>query len=258
MSGLIAPSAQPIQARRYRFSRINHQRRYHHWTYRKHVNYRISRSRFHIRRWTTHIATAVNSSASAKTSSLARLNYEGSPILILDHDQPQFSRQTLSLHHGAWQHYGQLDHENRVTAANAMLNKRLMPRREREPLHVDPTGWHNKRISCGWLFNRSHLIGYQFTGKNNNLRNLMTGTRQLNDPDMSQYENQVAYYLRDTSNHYVRYRITPIFRANELLARGVHMEAESIGDNSIRLNVYIFNVEPGVTLNYKNGNSTVH
>lgn len=90
--------------------------------------------------------TAVNSSASAKASRLARLNYQGSPILILDHDQPQFSKQTLSLHHGAWQHYGQLDRENRVTAANAMLNERLMPHREREPLYVDPTGWHNKRI----------------------------------------------------------------------------------------------------------------
>lgn len=86
----------------------------------------------------------------------------------------------------------------------------------------------------------------------------MTGTRQLNDPDMSQYENQVGYYLRGASSHYVRYRITPIFRGNELLARGVHMEAESIGDNSIRLNVYIFNVEPGITLNYNNGKSTVH
>ena len=132
-----------------------------------------------------------------------------------------------------------------------------MPRSEREPLYVNPTGWHNKRISSGWLYNRCHLIGYQLTGQNNNLKNLITGTRQLNDPDMLKYENRVADYIKASGNHYIRYRVTPIWRGNELLARGVQMEAQSIGDNSVRFNVYIFNVQPGVALNYKDGTSRV-
>ncbi|WP_173003336.1 DNA/RNA non-specific endonuclease, partial [Lactobacillus helveticus] len=66
-----------------------------------------------------------------------------------------------------WQKYSNLDYLNRAHAANALLNKRLMPKSEREPLYVNPTGWHNKRISDGWLYNRCHLIGYQLTGQNN-------------------------------------------------------------------------------------------
>ena len=132
-----------------------------------------------------------------------------------------------------------------------------MPTAAREPLYVNPTGWHNKRISRGWLYNRCHLIGYQLTGQNNNLKNLITGTRQLNDPDMLKYENKVADYIKASGKHYIRYRVTPIWRRNELLARGVQMEAQSIGDNSVHFNVFIFNVEPGVKLNYKTGTSKV-
>ena len=128
---------------------------------------------------------------------------------------------------------------------------------ERGPLYVNPTGWHNKRIASGWLYNRCHLIGYQLTGQNNNLKNLITGTRQLNDPDMLKYENRVADYIKASGKHYIRYRVTPIWRGNELLARGVQMEAQSIGDNSVHFNVFIFNVQPGVKLNYKDGTSRV-
>lgn len=199
-------------------------------------------------------AHAVESVSAAK---LATLTYTGKDIIIVNNNDPSFSKTDLSTADGAWQRYGNLDGLNRVTTANALLNKSLMPNSPREPLHVDPTGWHNKRIAGGWLYNRCHLIGFQLTGQNNNLKNLMTGTRQLNDPDMLRYEDEVAEYLKESGNNYVRYRVTPVFRGDELLARGVEMEGQSVGSNTVHFNVYIFNVENGVRLNYATGTSQI-
>lgn len=199
-------------------------------------------------------STAVESTSAAKLSSL---NYSGVNIITVNNNEPDFSKSDLSTDNGAWQQYGNLDNLNRVTAANALLNKSLMPTAKREALHVDPTGWHNKRITSGWLYNRCHLIGYQLTGQNNNIKNLMTGTAQLNDPDMLRYEDQVANYIKESSSNYVRYRVTPIFRGNELLARGVQMEAQSVNSDAVQFNVYIFNVQEGMDLNYSDGTSKV-
>ena len=192
---------------------------------------------------------------SVSAAKLASLNYSGKDIITVNNNEPSFSKSDLSTNQGAWQRYGELDNKNRVTAANALLNQKLMPKAQREPLHVNPTGWHNKRVAGGWLYNRCHLIGYQLTGQNNNLKNLMTGTRQLNDPDMLRYEDQVANYLKETPHNYVRFRVTPIFRGQELLARGVEMEGQSTNSNSVHFNVYIFNVADGVKLNYADGTS---
>ncbi|WP_308556641.1 DNA/RNA non-specific endonuclease [uncultured Lactobacillus sp.] len=189
--------------------------------------------------------------------SLASLKFHNKEIVTVDHNRPQFSKKTLSKSHGPWQKYSNLDYLNRAHAANALLNKKLMPHAKRAALTWDPTGWHNKRIASGWLYNRCHLIGYQLTGQNNNPRNLITGTRELNDPDMLKYENEVADYLKDSSSNYIRYRVTPIFKGNDLLANGVEMEAKSIGSNAVDFNVYIFNEQPGVVLNYKDGTSRV-
>ncbi|WCG35695.1 DNA/RNA non-specific endonuclease [Companilactobacillus farciminis] len=193
----------------------------------------------------------------ADNTNLANLDYNGTQEIIVNNNDPNFSQEDLSTVNGAWQKYGDLDNLNRVTAANALLNVSLMPSAKREPLHWNPTGWHNKRISGGWLYNRSHLIGYQLTGQNNNPKNLMTGTRSLNSPEMLAHEMDIAYYLKQSSSHYIRYRVTPVFRGNELLPRGVQMEAQSVGDNSVHFNVYIFNVQDGVTLNYNDGTSQI-
>lgn len=190
-------------------------------------------------------------------SQLAQLDYQGSQVIDVNNGQPTFSQKDLDTSHGAWQKYGNLDSLNRATSANALLNKSLMPTAEREPLTVDPTGWHNKRIASGYLYNRSHLIGYQLTGQNNNWKNLITGTRSLNDPCMTRYEDAVAEYLKANPQAYVRYRVTPVFRGDEQLARGVHMQAQSVGSNAISYNVYIFNVQDGVKLNYQDGTSKV-
>lgn len=218
----------------------------------KALNRKIARLRKKLKKYSG--AHAVESVSAAK---LANLEYTGKNIITVNNNDPNFSKNDLSLANGAWQRYGNLDGLNRVTAANALLNKSLMPTTHREPLHVDPTGWHNKEIAGGWLYNRCHLIGYQLTGQNNNLKNLMTGTRQLNDPDMLRYEDEVADYLKDSNNHYVRYRVTPIFRGNELLARGVEMEGQSVRSNMVHFNVYIFNVQAGVHLNYADGTSRI-
>ena len=193
----------------------------------------------------------------ADNTDLANLDYNGTQEIIVNNNNPNFSQADLSTVNGAWQKYGDLDNLNRVTTANALLNVSLMPSAKREPLHWNPTGWHNKRISGGWLYNRSHLIGYQLTGQNNNPKNLMTGTRSLNSPEMLAHEMDIAYYLKQSSSHYIRYRVTPVFRGDELLPRGVQMEAQSVGDNSVHFNVYIFNVQEGVTLNYNDGTSQI-
>lgn len=154
---------------------------------------------------------------------------------------------------------GPLDSLGRVTAANALLGVEIMPAEQRGSIgHHEPTGWSQARYanidSGGWLYNRSHLLGYQLTG-NDDFSNLMTGTRQFNMA-MLEYENFVANYIETTENH-VRYRVTPVFEGNNLVASGAYMEGFSIEDNGegLMFNIYIPNVQDGVTIDYVNGSS---
>lgn len=202
----------------------------------------------------TPIANTTNHTA----SELAALAYQGNNEIIVDNNQPTFTAADLDTTKGPWQTFSNLDQLNRAGTANALLNKSMMPTTKREGLTWNPTGWRNKRIKSGWLYNRSHLIGYQLTGENNNPKNLITGTRQLNAPEMLAHEADIATYLKKHPTSYVRYRVTPIFRGNELLARGVQMEGQSIGNNNLQFNTYIFNVTDGVTLNYADGSSKIN
>lgn len=122
--------------------------------------------------------------------------------------------------------------------------------------NVYPSGWNQKKLENNvWLYNRSHLIGFQMTGENDNWKNLFTGTQQLNQIHMVQFENEVANYLRNTNNH-VRYRVTPIFRDRELIPRMIQMEAQSIEDTEISFNIVIFNVQSRFNINYNTGKAT--
>lgn len=189
---------------------------------------------------------------------LANLEYQGTQTIEANDGVPLFTEEDLSLTDGAWESYGDLDSLNRVTGANAMLNQSLMPTEERGDISaIQPTGWKNKKIKGGYLYNRSHLIGFALSGENANWKNLMTGTRQLNSPEMLSFEMDLKYYLEGDSDRYVRYRVTPIFRGDELLARGVQLEAQSIGSNAVSYNMYIFNIQDGVTLNYADGSSEI-
>ncbi|MDN6663741.1 MAG: DNA/RNA non-specific endonuclease [Tetragenococcus koreensis] len=177
-------------------------------------------------------------------------------VVTLNDDQPFFSEDDLSLENGAWQTFSNLDSMNRVGPANAMLHKKMMPKEERGDIsQVYPSGWKQKKITGGqWLYNRSHLIGFQLTGEDDNWKNLFTGTQQMNQGPMREYEEQVAAYLKET-NHHVRYRITPLFKDNDLVPRGVEMEAQSIEDDQLRFNIYLYNIQDGYQINYETGAS---
>ncbi|ELQ0053432.1 DNA/RNA non-specific endonuclease [Listeria monocytogenes] len=194
--------------------------------------------------------------SSEEIPSLANETFHGNQVISVNNQIPVFTKEELSLKDGAWQKFSDLDSLNRVGEANAMLHNSMMPKDDREPLYVNPTGWKNKKTKTGWLYNRAHLIGFQLTGENNNPKNLMTATRSLNTPCMLEYENRVANYLHETNNH-VRYRVTPIFKDNELVARGVEMQAQSIEDDELQFHVYIFNVEEDMEINYQDGTSKV-
>lgn len=195
---------------------------------------------------------------SVERPALPKLAFDGTnQVVAIDQSQADFSAEELSLSNGSWQTFSDLDQLNRVGAANAMLSRELFPTEAREPLNVNPTGWNQKKLKDGkWLYNRCHLIGFQLTGENNNLKNLMTGTRSFNTPGMLEYENKIADYLKKTSNH-VRYQVTPIFEGSELVARGVQLKAKSVEDDQVNFNVYIFNNQTGVSIDYQTGRATL-
>ena len=137
-----------------------------------------------------------------------------------------------------------------------------MPTEKRESISsVKPSGWQSIKydiVEGKYLYNRSHLIGYQLTAENANNRNLITGTRYFNATLMLPYENMVADYIKETNNH-VLYRVTPVYEGNNLVATGVQIEAKSVEDDGegIEFNVFIYNVQPGITIDYATGNSAV-
>mgnify|MGYP002797887317 CR=1 FL=1 len=158
--------------------------------------------------------------------------------------------------------YSPLDELGRCGTAFACVGQDLMPTEERGSIgQIKPRGWHLVKYDCvdgKYLYNRCHLIGYQLTAENANEQNLITGTRYLNVVGMLPFENQVADYVQQTGNH-VLYRVTPVFEEENLLASGVLMEGYSVEDNGagIRFCVYVYNVQPGVQIDYATGESTL-
>lgn len=154
-----------------------------------------------------------------------------------------------------WEILGQLYELNRVTQANAMLSEVITPKTDRDArLTVNPTGWKQQKVQGKTVFDRSHLIGYQFTGHNSEIRNLMTGTSELNRVGMLEYETKVRDALK--RGLHVRYRVTPIFKEQQLLPIGVQMEAKSIEDNSLEFNVIVANILKGYSINYNTSKVT--
>jgi len=156
-----------------------------------------------------------------------------------------------------WHTFSDLDSLNRVGVADALLHKSMMPSEPREDISmIYPTGWNQKKLDDGnWLYNRSHLLGFQLTGENANWKNLFTGTQELNQIHMVKYENEIAQYLKSTNNH-VRYRVTPIFTDTELVPRAIQLEAKSIEDKQINFNVLIPNIQTGIIIDYSTGKAT--
>ncbi|MFL0441457.1 DNA/RNA non-specific endonuclease [Enterococcus pernyi] len=168
-----------------------------------------------------------------------------------------FTLEELELTNEPWHTLSDLDSMNRVGVADALLHKSMMPSEPREDISmIYPTGWNQKKLDNGnWLYNRSHLLGFQLTGENANWKNLFTGTQELNQIHMVKYENEIAQYLKSTNNH-VRYRVTPIFIDTELVPRAIQLEAKSIEDKQIDFNVLIPNVQTGIIIDYSTGEAT--
>ncbi|MGR8823247.1 DNA/RNA non-specific endonuclease [Leuconostoc citreum] len=201
---------------------------------------------------------------------LSDLNFSGQSVVPVNDNQPTFTKDDLISSNSGWQKLSNLDWLGRPQVAHALLNKKLMPPAQkykaRERLTIKTPGYHAIKTGnnqTDWLYNRSHLIGYQFTGLNNEAKNLITGTRQLNADSrkdaqsMVTFETEVADYLKQSDSHYVRYQVEPIYRNVELVPRGVHMMGQSIDDDTVKFNVYIFNVQDGWNINYLNGTATI-
>lgn len=203
--------------------------------------------------------------ATSQSSSVFSLDnipeYDDSPYIKIDDNIPDFTDEQKSLTK-SYEKYGKLDSLGRCTYAISCIGKDLMPTEERGAIgSVKPTGWQIAKydfIDGKYLYNRCHLIGYQLTGENANECNLITGTRYLNIDGMLPFENDIADYIDITNNH-VLYEVTPIYKGNNLVASGVHMQAYSVEDkgDGICFNIYCYNVQPGVDIDYATGNNKI-
>ena len=185
--------------------------------------------------------------------------YSGTPYVVLFENQPEFTEEDMTTK--AFETFSSLDYLGRCGAAYANVCQELMPTEDRGSIgQVKPSGWQTVRyddlVDGMYLYNRCHLIGFQLTGENANEENLITGTRYLNVDGMLPFEDEVADYVKETDNH-VLYRVTPIYDGDNLVASGVQMEALSVEDNGqgVCFNVYVYNVQPGVIIDYATGTS---
>ena len=189
-------------------------------------------------------------------------DYSGTPYTVLNGNAPEFTSEEIV--RVSYETYADLDSLGRCGVTVACIGRDIMPTEDRGDISsVKPSGWINKKydtklVDGGYLYNRCHLIGFQLTGENANKENLITGTRYMNVDGMLPFENMVADYVKETGNH-VMYRVTPIFVGNNLVASGVQMEAYSVEDNGegICFNVFVYNVQPGITIDYKTGDNVL-
>ena len=227
-------------------------------------------SQFHeaIERVAESLATAESSQSQERISTFTTWNgqetvpvYSGEPYTELNGNIPYFTDRKKT--EDVFEHYSDLDTLGRCGAAYANICKELMPTEKRGEIGmIKPTGWHTVRyddiISDKYLYNRCHLIGFQLAGENANEKNLVTGTRYMNVDGMLPFENMIADYVKETDNH-VLYRVTPIFVGDNLVCRGVEMEAYSVEDNGegTSFHVFVYNIQPGIEIDYATGDSWV-
>ena len=184
--------------------------------------------------------------------------YSGEAYAAVNGNVPYFETSDFTTE--SFETYSDLDSLGRCGTAYANVGTDLMPTEKRGSIgKVKPSGWQTIKydfVDGKYLYNRCHLIGFQLTAENANEKNLITGTRYMNVDGMLLFENMVADYVKETKNH-VLYRVTPVFQGNNLIADGVLMEAESVEDegDGILFCVFVYNVQPGVTIDYATGSS---
>lgn len=189
--------------------------------------------------------------------------YTSSPYVEINNNIPYFKDEDYTTE--AFERYSEWDVLGRSGVAFANICKEIMPKEGEERGDISSiknlSGWVQKRydniIKDKYLYNRCHLIGWQLAGENANKKNLITGTRYLNTEGMLPFENRVAEYVKSNQNNHVLYRVTPIFKDNNLLASGVEIEAWSVEDKGQKIcfNVYCYNVQPGIVIDYTTGES---
>lgn len=185
--------------------------------------------------------------------------YSGEAYIEINNNIPNFKESDYTTE--SFEDYSELDDYGRCGVAYANICKEIMPKKGEKRgdiSNVKPTGWKQKKYNGEYLYNRCHLIGYQLSDENDNELNLITGTRYFNVTGMLSFENKVAEYIKENENNHVLYRVTPVFEGENLLASGVEIEAYSVEDNGkgICFNVYVYNIQPGITINYLTGEST--
>lgn len=189
--------------------------------------------------------------------------YTSIPYVELNNNIPYFSEEDYTTE--PFEKYSKWDKLGRSGVAYANICKKTMPKEGEKRSEIgnikDLSGWVQKRyddlIKDKYLYNRCHLIGWQLSAENDNKHNLITGTRYLNTEGMLHFENLVADYIKSNPNNHVLYRVTPIFEGDNKLANGVQIEAWSVEDKGkgICFNVYCYNVQPGIIIDYATGNS---
>ena len=184
--------------------------------------------------------------------------YTDKIYIEINNNMPYFEESEYTTE--SFEKYSELDELGRCGVAYANISKEIMPPEgdERGSISsVKPNGWEQAKYDGEYLYNRCHLIGYQLADEDANELNLITGTRYFNVNGMLPFENQVANYIKENENNHVLYRVTPIFKDDNLLANGVEIEAYSVEDNGqgVCFNVFVYNVQPGITIDYKTGES---
>ena len=204
---------------------------------------------------------AVKGSTTTTDSSVNNIpEYSGEDFVALNNNVPNFDEKDKTT--TSFETYSPLDSLGRCGEAYANIGRDLMPTQKRGDISsVKPSGWLNKKydtslVDGGYIYNRCHLIGHQLAGEDANERNLITGTRYFNVDGMLPFENMIADYVKETNNH-VLFRVTPVYDGDNLVAKGVQMEAYSVEDDGegVMFNVFVYNVQPGIEIDYATGES---
>ena len=189
--------------------------------------------------------------------------YSGQPAFVVNGNRAYFTAQEIvdARDKGSFKSFGNLDSLGRCTGAYCNIGRDLMPDKNEKRgdiSSIHPSGWHQRRYDCvdsETVMTRSHLAAWMFTGENDNVKNLVSGTRYFNSDTMLYYEQLVSSYIYKSYGNHVLYRVTPVFKGSELMPRGVLMEAYSVEDAGfgIQYCVFVYNVQPGIKFNYSNG-----
>lgn len=174
------------------------------------------------------------------------------------------------------------DSQKRAVDAHIQLNYAEEPTaKQATKLNYNPVGWHNYKfkykkanasIGKSWLFNRGHLIGYQFSGLNDEAKNLVPETAYLNTGALKKsnasnkkamlyYERGLTKWLKHHKSSRLDYQVTPMYSGNELLPRQIRLSyiGYSNSGEKVKISLKSYREEDGndgATVVYLNNDSS--